>query len=127
MIKQLISIFLLISTLIGGLVLDMGGSFRANVNSETLPKLAMSIDQHPHFYKQAQKAKSLGYFFSEILDSEEELSEDKKNFEKNTPQSISFFDSAIYFFGYVSERLAEKTFSALAPIPNYLLFEVFRL
>jgi len=78
-------------------------------------------------YKKGLGGKPHFHIISEVLDSEEEVSVEKKSFGKNLSQSISFNHSSLYFFGYVSGILAEKSYFSLKLVPTYLLLQDFRL
>ena len=125
--KQLLSIFLLLSSLVAGIAFNLDGSISVQdkTSAEFSPEL--NLIENPHFYKKGSVGKPYFHIISEILDSEEEVSIEKKSFGKNLSQSVSFNNSSLYFFGYISNRLAQQSTCSLKPIPTYLLQQVFRL
>jgi hypothetical protein len=125
--KQLLSIFLLLSTLIAGLAFDLDGRIRIQDKTYTEFSSELNLIENPHFYKKGLGGKPHFHIISEVLDSEEEVSVEKKSFGKNLSQSISFNHSSLYFFGYISGILAEKSYFSLKLVPTYLLLQDFRL
>tara|TARA_R110002050_G_scaffold288277_2_gene440140 strand:+ start:2141 stop:2524 length:384 start_codon:yes stop_codon:yes gene_type:complete len=125
--KQLLSIILLLSTLLAGFAFDLDGSVSARDKTYTAFSPQLNLIQNPHYYEKGLGGKPHFNIISEVLDSEEEVSVEKKSPSKSLSQSISFNDSSLYFFGYVSGRLAQQSYCFLKHIPTYLLLQVFRL